>query len=58
MLQPSTFGVWLDTLKLIHRMEYHGAIKMGVHLNQLTQDVQVCYELGETRHTTYVKYMI
>ena len=55
MLQPSTFGVWLDTLKLIHRMEYHGAIKMGVHLNQLTKDVQVCYELGETRHTTYVK---
>lgn len=55
MLQPSTFGVWLDTLWFIHRMEYHVAVKKGVHLNQLIKDVQIRYDLGETRHTTYVK---
>ena len=55
MLQPSTFGIWLDTLWVIHRMEYHVTIKKGVYLNQLMKDIQICYELGETRHTTYVK---
>ena len=36
-------------------MEYHVAVKKGVHLNQLIKYVQIRYDLGETRHTTYVK---